>query len=116
MDMNDKQQQISSEKSVNNFLFFRKYFTKKISIKVNHENESQQMDIDENDQQTTEINSQSADTQILADDTSSTTTKPTTTNIEQRSKQISNNDANERDIKTAAASALAAAAVKAKVC
>jgi hypothetical protein len=68
------------------------------------------MDVDENDKSITENN----DTQIISDDASSTVPK-TTTNAEQDSKKLSPNDSNERDIKTAAASALAAAAVKAKV-
>ena len=54
------------------------------------------------------------DTQIISDETSSTIPKTTTLN-DQDSKTLSANEMNERDIKTAAASALAAAAVKAKV-
>jgi SWI/SNF related-matrix-associated actin-dependent regulator of chromatin subfamily C len=92
MDVNDEQQQTSTDKS------------------INHDDESsKKMDTDENDKQTTE----SGDTQIINDETSSTVPKTTTT--EQDSKKLSSNDVNERDIKTAAASALAAAAVKAKV-
>lgn len=73
------------------------------------------MDVDENDKSTTEVDSQSGDTQVINDETSSTTQKTTTSNADQSSKKSASNDANERDIKTAAASALAAAAVKAKV-
>ncbi|CAF1553679.1 unnamed protein product, partial [Adineta steineri] len=73
------------------------------------------MDVDENDKSTNEMNTQSGgggDTQIISDDTSSTI--PKTTNTDQEQKKLSTTDVNERDIKTAAASALAAAAVKAK--
>jgi SWI/SNF related-matrix-associated actin-dependent regulator of chromatin subfamily C len=68
------------------------------------------MDVDENDKSTTEPNTQSGDTQLITDDTSSTIPKPTES--DQDPKKLS---ANERDIKAAAASALGAAAVKAKV-
>ncbi|CAF0800660.1 unnamed protein product [Rotaria sordida] len=94
MDINDEQQ-TSTDKS------------------LNHEDESKKMDIDENEKSIIETNTQSGDTQIITDDTSSTIPK-TTTNVDQNSKRTSANDVNERDIKTAAASALAAAAVKAK--
>lgn len=90
MDVNDdEQRQISTDKS------------------VNHQDESKKMDVDENDKQTNETNS---DTQMITDETSSTVPKSN----EQDGKKLSSNDANERDIKAAAASALAAAAVKAK--
>ncbi|CAF0918523.1 unnamed protein product [Rotaria sp. Silwood1] len=95
LDINDEQQ-TSTDKS------------------INHEDESKRMDVDENDKSAIEINTQSGDTQIITDDTSSTIPKTTTTNVDQHSKKNSTNDVNERDIKTAAASALAAAAVKAK--
>jgi SWI/SNF related-matrix-associated actin-dependent regulator of chromatin subfamily C len=71
------------------------------------------MDVDENDKSTTEPNTQSGDTQLITDDTSSTI--PKTTESDQDPKKLSANDINERDIKAAAASALGAAAVKAKV-
>ncbi len=78
---------------------------------INHEDESKKMDVDENDKQPTEV---SGDTQIISDEITSTISK-TTTNNELDSKKLTANDVNERDIKAAAASALAAAAVKAKV-
>ncbi|CAF0880410.1 unnamed protein product [Adineta steineri] len=83
---------------------------------INHEDETKKTDVDENDKSTNEMNTQSGggggDTQIISDDTSSTI--PKTTNTDQEQKKLSTTDVNERDIKTAAASALAAAAVKAK--
>ncbi|UJR38223.1 hypothetical protein I4U23_030896 [Adineta vaga] len=91
MDVNDEQQQSAADKS------------------VNHEDESKKMDVDENDKATTET-----DTQIIPDETSSTAPKTTSVNTDQDARKLSSNDTNERDIKTAAASALAAAAVKAK--
>ncbi|CAF3824536.1 unnamed protein product [Rotaria magnacalcarata] len=94
MDVNDEQQTLTNKS-------------------INHEDESKKMDVDENDKSATEMNSQSGDTQIITDDASSTIPKATT-NADQTAKKSSANDANERDIKTAAASALAAAAVKAK--
>jgi SWI/SNF related-matrix-associated actin-dependent regulator of chromatin subfamily C len=68
---------------------------------LNHEDESKKMDVDTEN---------AGDTQILTDETTSAVSKTT----EQDSKKLSTNDVNERDIKAAAASALAAAAVKAK--
>ena len=73
------------------------------------------MDVDENDKSTTEGNTQSGETQTIPDETSSSAPKTTSTNADQDLQKISSNDANERDIKAAAASALGAAAVKAKV-
>ncbi|CAF1501460.1 unnamed protein product, partial [Adineta ricciae] len=96
MDVNDEQSQSTADKS------------------INHEDESKKMDVDENDKSTTETNTQSGETQIIPDETSSSAPKTTSTNADQDSKKISSNDANERDIKAAAASALGAAAVKAK--
>ena len=80
------------------------------TISNNQDEENKKMDVDEHDKSTTEP---TTDTQILSDETSSTL--PKTTNTEQDGKKLSTNDINERDIKTAAASALSAAAVKAKV-
>lgn len=73
------------------------------------------MDVDENDKQTHETNPESSDTQIITDESSSAIPKVTTINADQNSKKLSSSEINEKDIKTAAASALAAAAVKAKV-
>jgi SWI/SNF related-matrix-associated actin-dependent regulator of chromatin subfamily C len=75
---------------------------------LNHEDEPKKMDVDETNKLTTET---AGDTQIIPDETTSTVPKTTT---EQDSRKLSTNDINERDIKAAAASALAAAAVKAK--
>jgi len=87
MDVNDDEQQTSTDKP------------------VNHQDDSKKMDVDENDK---EANS---DTQMITDETASTVPK---SNEQDAKKSSTTGDANERDIKTAAASALAAAAVKAK--
>ena len=74
------------------------------------------MDVDEHAKQKTEATTQGTEdtTQILADETSSAVPK-TTSNADHDAKAVTAVDSNERDIKAAAASALAAAAVKAKV-
>ena len=78
---------------------------------TNQDEDNKKMDVDEHDKQpSTET---TTDTQIIPDETSSTL--PKTTNADQDGKKLSTNDINERDIKTAAASTLATAAVKAKV-
>ena len=75
------------------------------------------MDVDEHVKQKAEATTQGTeDTQTLTDETSSAIPK-TTSNADQDPKgaAAATVDSNERDIKAAAASALAAAAVKAKV-
>ena len=74
------------------------------------------MEVDEHAKQKAEATTQGTeDTQTLTDETSSAVPK-TTSNADQDPKVVATAvDSNERDIKAAAASALAAAAVKAKV-
>jgi hypothetical protein len=79
--------------------------------KVNHADDSKKMDVDDNDKSTVDATS---DAQIVRDETLSTV--PKTTTIEQDARKLSSTDINEKDVKAAAASALASAAVKAKVC
>lgn len=72
------------------------------------------MEVDDNDKPAGEL-STTNDTQIIAEDGPSAVSKTSGTNAEQEAKKLPSADINERDLKAAAASALAAAAVKAKV-
>ena len=69
------------------------------------------MEVDDNDKPAGE-SSTTNDTQLITEDGPSAVSK---TNAEPDGKKLPSADINERDLKAAAASALAAAAVKAKV-
>ena len=76
------------------------------------------METDDQEKEASELTTtqHTNDTQIIPDDASSTVPKTSVSNADQEAKKLPPVDINERDIKGAAASALAAAAVKAKVC
>ena len=75
------------------------------------------MDIDEHEKSTSDaVTASGNDTQNLDDDGLSATSKTNNATNDPDSKRMATTDVNEKDIKTAAASTLAAAAVKAKVC